>query len=317
MSKKSSLSKLILDFLDYLEIEKNRSPLTIRNYHHYLKELISFLDRKINPSPTLTDLTLENIRDFRKFLAEKKKDGRNKFLRKVTQGYYMIALRSFLRWLAKNDYQAISPEKIDLPKSESRVIKFLSAEETEKFLAQPSISKEMGLRDKAILELLFSTGLRVSELVALNRDQINLRSQELGVVGKGGRARVVFISQRAKKWLERYIVARNDRYKPLFIRYSGKRAGPSTSGELLRLTARSVQRMVEKYRRKAGLAVKVTPHVLRHSFATDLLTQGADLRSVQELLGHKNVATTQIYTHVTNKRLREIHKKFHSGNKAL
>jgi len=314
MNRKSSLSKLMLDFLDYLEIEKNRSPLTIRNYHHYLKELTSFLDKKINPSPTLADLTLENIRDFRKFLAEKK-DGRNKFLRKITQGYYMIALRSFLRWLAKNDYRAISPEKIDLPKSESRVVKFLSTEETERFLAQPSVSKEMGLRDKAILELLFSTGLRVSELVALNRDQINLRSQELGVVGKGGRARVVFISQRAKKWLERYVVARNDHYKPLFIRYSGKRAGPSASGELLRLTARSVQRMVEKYRRKAGLAVKVTPHVLRHSFATDLLTQGADLRSVQELLGHKNVATTQIYTHVTNKRLREIHKKFHSGNK--
>lgn len=316
MNKKSSLSKLILDFLDYLEIEKNRSPLTIRNYHHYLKKLTSFLDKKINPSPTLADLTLKNIRDFRKFLAEKK-DSRNKFLRKVTQGYYMIALRSFLRWLAKNDYRAISPEKVDLPKSESRVIKFLSTEETERFLAQPSVSKEMGLRDKAILELLFSTGLRVSELVALNRDQINLRSQELGVVGKGGRARVVFISQRAKKWLERYVVARNDHYRPLFIRYSGRRAGPSTPGELLRLTARSIQRMVEKYRRKAGLAVKVTPHVLRHSFATDLLTQGADLRSVQELLGHKNVATTQIYTHVTDKRLREIHKKFHSGNKAL
>jgi len=312
-SEDKNLTKLVLEFLDYLEVEKNRSPLTIRNYHHYLSQLIKFLQKRAGSSPTLSSLTQENIRKFRKFLAEKKQKG--KFLKKVTQGYYMIALRSFLRWLVKNDYPVLSPEKIELPKPETRGIKFLTAEEVERFLAQPSLSSKTGLRDKAILELLFSTGMRVSELVALNRNQINLKSNELGIIGKGGRARVVFISRRARIWLERYLVSRTDSLKPLFIRYSGKKPDPSAGDEAFRLTARSVQRMVEKYRRRAGLGAKVTPHVLRHSFATDLLSAGADLRSVQELLGHKNVATTQIYTHVTNKRLREIHQKFHRGNK--
>jgi site-specific recombinase XerD len=312
MEKDNLISRLVLRFLEYLEIERNRSPLTIRNYHHYLSSFVNFLKKKY-PSPTLSYLDQENIRAFRLYLA-KKKDQQGRYLKKVTQGYYMIALRSFLRWLAKNDYQVISPDKIELPKTESRSVKFLTTEQVERLLNQPSISTKIGLRDKAILEILFSTGLRVSELVSLNRDQINLKSRELGVVGKGGRARVVFISHRAKKWLERYLVARADHYKPLFIRYSGKKPDPSVSGESLRLTARSVQRMVDKYRRKAGLVIRVTPHVLRHSFATDLLSQGADLRSVQELLGHKNVSTTQVYTHVTNRRLREIHEKFHSGN---
>ncbi|MCD6225527.1 site-specific integrase, partial [bacterium] len=184
MKKNYSLSQLVADFLDYLEIEKNRSPLTIRNYHHYLGELVEFLERRLHHSPTLSDLTLENIRRFRKYLAEKK-DPQGNFLKKVTQGYYMIALRSFLRWLAKNDYPVLSPEKIDLPKPEARPIKFLTAEEVERLLSQPSISSRIGLRDKAILELLFSTGLRVSELVSLNRDQINLKSSELGIIGKG------------------------------------------------------------------------------------------------------------------------------------
>ena len=302
-----NLSSLVFKFLDYLEIEKNRSPLTIRNYHHYLSFLIEFLKRKVSSSPTLKDLTLDNIRKFRKFLAERK-NKQGKFLKKKTQGFYMIALRSFLRWLAKNDYPALSAEKIDLPKPETGRVKFLSTQQVERFLNQPSISTERGLRDKAILELLFSTGMRVSELVSLNRNQINPRSSELGIVGKGGKPRVVFISKRAKDWLFRYLNSRRDHYKPVFIRYSG-------GGESFRLTVRSVQRMVEKYRRRAGLGIEVTPHVLRHSFATDLLSQGADLRSVQELLGHQNVATTQIYTHVTNKRLRETHQKFHSGNR--
>jgi len=265
-------------------------------------------------SPALSYLSLENIKKFRLYLAQKK-DSRGRYLKKITQGYYMIALRSFLRWLARNDYKAISPDKIDLPKPEAGKIKFLNEKQVEKLINQPTISNKIGLRDKAILELLFSTGLRVSELVSLNRDQVNLKTRELAVMGKGGRPRVVFVSRRAQQWLERYLVSRDDRFRPLFIRYSGKKPDPAMRDGAMRLTARSVQRMIKKYRRKAGLVVPVTPHVLRHSFATDLLFHGADLRSVQEFLGHKNVSTTQVYTHVTNKRLREVHDKFHSGNR--
>lgn len=311
-SKDVSLKQMIDHFLDYLEIERNCSPLTSRNYRHYLMRFYRFLKKKLNHSPTLADLNLENIRKFRIFLA-RVKTPQGKFLKKVTQGYHVIAIRAFLRWLIKNDYQVVAPEKIELPKTESRSLKFLAAEQVERLLNQPTISNIIGLRDKAILELLFSTGLRVSELVALNRDQINLKTRELGVIGKGGRARVVFLSKRAVSWLGRYLAARDDHYRPLFIRYSGKR-DPSMGDEEMRLTVRSVQRMVEKYRKKAKIPIRVTPHVLRHSFATDLLFHGADLRSVQELLGHKNIATTQVYTHITNRRLRETHEKYHSGN---
>ncbi|MFH1601413.1 MAG: site-specific tyrosine recombinase/integron integrase [Candidatus Shapirobacteria bacterium] len=313
MTENNDLSKLIFNFLEYLEIEKNRSPLTIRNYHQYLISFLDFVSKK-NKSPTLLDLNGPNIRQFRKLLSNKKTK-KGTYLKKKTQGYYIVALRSFLRWLIKNDYEALSPDKIELPRGEKSGVKFLSAKEAERLLGQPTISTIIGLRDKAVLELLFSSGLRVSELVGLNRDQINLDSREVGVIGKGGRQRVIFISHRAKKWLDRYLVARNDHYQPLFIRYSGKKSDPSTKGEVLRLSVRSIQRMVKKYQRKAGLVIRVTPHVLRHSFATDLLSSGADLRSVQELLGHQSIVTTQIYTHVTDKRLKEIHDKYHSGNK--
>jgi site-specific recombinase XerD len=222
----------------------------------------------------------------------------------------VIALRSFLRWLVKNDHQTLAPEKVDLPKSESRSLKFLSTEQVERFLAQPLPSKKTGLRDKAILETLFSTGLRVSELVRLSRDQIDLKRREFGVIGKGGRARVVFLSERAVKWLKKYLDNREDNWKPLFIRLGGSQKVEET-GEKMRLTARSVQRIVDKYSRKAKLPVKVTPHVIRHSFATDLLIAGADIRAVQEMLGHKNIQTTQIYTHVTNRQLRNVHEMFH------
>lgn len=305
------LKILIKQFLDYLEIERNCSPLTTRNYRYYLRYFYRFLKKK-HPSPTLPNVNQENVRKFRIFLA-RKKTKKGQFLKKVTQGYYVIALRSFLRWLIKNDHTTFSPDKIELPKTESRSLKFLTDDQINRLLNQPTISSKIGLRDKAILELLFSTGLRVSELVALDRDQLNLKTKEMGIIGKGGRARVVFLSKRGVSWLGRYLVSRDDHYRPLFIRYSGKK-GVTLSDEQMRLSARSIQRLIEKYRKKARISIRVTPHVLRHSFATDLLFHGADLRSVQELLGHKNIATTQIYTHVTNKRLREAHEKFHGGN---
>lgn len=297
-------------FISYLEIEKNRSPLTSRNYSLYIRRFIDYLSRS-NPSPTLKDITEEDIRGFRLYLS-RKKDNKGNLLKKSTQAYHLIALRSFLRWLVRKDYPVLSPEKIELPKTESVSLKFITPEQIDKLLNQPNSSSIIGLRNRAILELLFSTGLRVSELARLNRDQINFKSKELGIIGKGGYPRVVFLSDRCRYWLERYFTARQDNYKPCFIRYSGKIE--ITNPEAARLSVRSIQRIIEKYRRRAGIGVKVTPHVLRHSFATDLLFQGADLRSVQELLGHKNIATTQIYTHVTNKRLREMHEKYHSGN---
>ena len=233
-------------------------------------------------------------------------------LKRVTQNYHLIALRSFLKYLLKRDIPVLAPEKIDLPKAESKSIKFLEREQIDRLLNMPEISTQDGFRDKAILEVLFSTGLRVSELVALNRDQINFDRKEFGVIGKGRRARVVFLSDSAASWLKRYLDNREDHALPLFIRYAGKKPDDGQDpGEAMRLTARSVQRLVEKYVKKARLPIKITPHGLRHSFATDLLSGGADLRAIQEMLGHKNVSTTQIYTHITNPQLKEIHAKFH------
>src|SRR3989344_4615854 len=227
-----------------------------------------------------------------------------------TQNYYVIALRSFLRFLIKNDFKTLEPSKIDLPKTESRSLKFLTKEMVDRLVTAPDTSKEEGLRDRAIMELLFSTGLRVSELVGLNKDKIDLDRREFGVIGKGSKLRLVFISDRAAVWLGKYLDARRDNHGPLFIHHIG-RTDPSISDEKMRLTPRSVQRMVKKYVRKIKLPVEATPHVLRHSFATDLLMAGSDIRSVQEMLGHKNISTTQIYTHVTNKQLKEIHEAFH------
>lgn len=306
------LNKLIEDFLEYLEIEKNCSKLTIRDYRHYLKVFNQWYMATI-PDKTLDQIDLSDIRKYRVFLSNKT-DDKGAGLARVTQNYYVIALRSFLRFLIKNDHKTLEPSKIDLPKTESRSLKFLEREQVERLVTSADTSKEEGIRDRAIMELLFSTGLRVSELVKLNRDQINLDRREFGVIGKGGRSRIVFISDRAAEWVRKYINARKDSYKPLFIRYSG-RVNEENNGERMRLTARSVERIVKKYVRSSRLPVDATVHTLRHSFATDLLTNGADLRSVQEMLGHKNIATTQIYTHITNKQLREVHKSFHSGNK--
>ena len=308
-----NLPALVDEFLEYLEIERNLSPLTIRDYRHYLNH---FADWSKNHSPILRpqDITVELIRKYRVYLAHYNSPNGQLPLKKVTQNYYVIALRSFLKYLIRKDLPVISPDKIELPKTESRSLKFLDRDQVDRLLVQPNVSSERGIRDKVIMEMLFSTGLRVSELCRLNRDQVNLERGEFGVVGKGQRLRVVFLSDRAKIWLEKYLARRTDSFKPLFIRYAGNQE-PVVNGEKMRLTPRSVQRIIDKYVRKARLPVKATPHVLRHSFATDLLMNGADLRSVQELLGHKNVATTQIYTHVTNQQLRDVHKAFHSGNK--
>lgn len=306
------LPKLTDDFLEYLEIEKNCSKLTIRDYRHYLDVFIDWYIRTI-PNKSLEKLELSDIRKYRVFLSNKT-DKKGAGLKRVTQNYYVIALRSFLRFLIKNDYKTLEPSKIDLPKTESRSLKFLERDQVDRLVTSADTSKEEGIRDRAVMELLFSTGLRVSELVSLNRDQINLDRKEFGIIGKGRRSRIVFVSDRASDWIKNYLNKRKDNYKPMFIRYSGT-VSEENNGERMRLTPRSIERIIKKYVRATRLPVDATVHTLRHSFATDLLTNGADLRSVQEMLGHKNIATTQIYTHITNKQLREVHRSFHSGNK--
>jgi site-specific recombinase XerD len=308
-----SLEPLIDDFLEYMEVEKGRSPLTIREYRHYLNRFLDWL--KANSKATgPDDITSELIRRYRLYLAHLcNPDGT--LLKRVTQTYHIIALRAFLRYLlVQRDIATLSPDKIELPKLSQRSVAFLNSEQVERLLKSPKISDEAGLRDKAILETLFSTGLRVSELVRLNRDQINLDRKEFGVRGKGDKLRVVFLSDTAANWLERYLQTRKDSFKPLFRRYSG-RVDTTKDGEKMRLTARSVQEIVNKYAKRCGLPIEVTPHTLRHSFATDLLIGGADLRSVQEMLGHESIRTTQVYTHVTNKHLKEVHQAFHSRDK--
>ncbi len=301
-----NLKDKLLLFLEYLEVERNCSQLTVRNYRHYLQELIGFLDEKGKRVALIDDINVEKIRQFRLELVRKG-------LKPVTCGYYIIAIRSFLKWLAKIDVMALSAEKLDVPKRKDKSLKFLNREQLGRLLKQPLISTDIGLRDRVILEMLFSTGLRVSELVALDKEQIDLKTRELGVVGKGGRARVVFISRMVVPYLEKYLVKRRDRFKPLFINF--KKRSLTDDDKKVRLSARSIQRMVKTYVRKAKLPVKATPHTLRHSLATDLLMSGADIRSVQEILGHKNIATTQIYTHVTDKHLKSIHDKFHRADR--
>ncbi len=314
-SKNTELPSKIEDFLEYLQVEKGSSPLTIRNYRHYLDRFLGWMEME-GIRQSVKDINPEVVRMYRVYLSNlparpAKVKGKNFLpISSKTQGYHVIALRSFLKWLIKNDYKVMSPDKIELPRIKERQVSFLTGEQVDRMLNAPTLSTISGKRDKAILEMFFSTGLRVSELVGIDRDDIDFDRRELGIVGKGGRARVVFLSARAADWLQKYLDARHDKYSPLFIRHSG-RVGPGVSDEKMRLTPRSVQRMVKKYARKMKIPVEVTPHVLRHSFATDLLMAGADIRSVQEMLGHKNIATTQIYTHVTNKQLREVHEAFH------
>lgn len=311
------LSLLVTDFLEYLELERNASQLTIRNYDHYLKRFLEFSARstssgqgEIEPK----DIDLNLIRKYRLFLSRWADPLTKKPLKRVTQNYFMIALRAFLRYLARVDVKSLSPEKVELGEVDPRPLKILDDMQLGQLIDSPDTTKKDGIRDRALLETLFSTGLRVSEMASLNRDSINLNRREFGIVGKGGKERVVFLTDSAANWLEKYLSVRKDTFKPLFIRFQGK-VDPSNGGESMRLTTRSIERIIEKYVKKTGLPVKATPHTLRHSFATDLLINGADIRSVQEMLGHSNISTTQIYTHVTNKHLKDVHKAFHSGNK--
>lgn len=302
------LEKYINEFLEYLEIEKNSSKLTIRNYRFYLGRFAAWYEAH-NKKKDINDITTDVVRKYRVYLSNLS-DDKGLTLKRVTQSYHIIALRSFLRYLIRHDHNTLSPEKIDLPKSESRSLKFLDQNHLRQLFNSVDTGTEKGLRDRTILEMLFSTGLRVSELTKLNRDSVNLKTREFGVIGKGNRARIVFLSDSAVLWIGKYLERRMDEYKPLFIRYA-KSPSMENSGEKMRLTPRSVERIVEKYVRASRIPVKATPHTMRHSFATDLLSNGADLRSVQEMLGHKNISTTQIYTHITNPQLKEVHRKFH------
>ena len=302
------LRRLIERFLSHLEIEKNYSKYTIRNYRFYLTRFRKWFEKKYEQE-YINRLTSGMVESYRLFLS-RLEDKKGSPLSRSTQSYHVIALRAFLKYLAKKGYRSLSPEKVDLPKAESRRIKFLSREQVERLLDQPNLADEDGARDRAILEMLFSTGLRVSEIAKLDREDMDLKQREFGVVGKGRRVRVVFLTERAANWVSGYLKKRMDDWKPLWIRYSGKKSDIVTMGQSMRLSVRSIQRIVEKYRKLAALPIKVSPHVLRHSFATTLLQNGADLRSVQEMLGHKNVSTTQIYTHVTNPQLKKTHERF-------
>lgn len=272
------MKKLVRQYLEYLEVEKNRSPQTIDNYQRYLRRFFT----------SFSELNLDNIRKFRIFLN---RQGINK----KTQNYYLIALRGFLSYLAKRDIKALAPEKIELAKESSREVSFLEGAELARLLMAPKKS-----RDRAILTVLFSTGLRVSELINLDKSNINLERGEFYIRGKGGKIRPVFLSEIAKEALQRYLDKRNDTSLALFVSKKHERLSP-----------RSIQRIVKKAGITAGITKPVTPHTLRHSFGTDLLRAGADLRSIQKLLGHSSITTTQIYTHVTDRRLKKIHQKFH------
>jgi site-specific recombinase XerD len=300
-----SLRELKTQFLEYIEIEKGRSVKTVENYDHYLTRFLAFA-KTDNPKDISDDL----LREYRLWL-NRQSTGNNKptgaTLKKKTQNYYLIALRAFLKYLAKRDVKTLSPERIELAKVGERHIDVISEQELGRLLEAPEGNSLKSLRDKAILELLFSTGLRVSELCSLSRD-LDLSSDEFSIRGKGEKVRVVFLSGQAKSAIKAYLDKRADVEDPLFIKINKERA----EGEDAGLTRRSIERIVKHYAIKAGISKKVTPHVIRHCFATDLLSNGADLRSVQALLGHANIGTTQIYTHVTDKHLRDIHKNFHS-----
>ncbi len=315
------LIKHIPVFLEYCEIEKGLSPVSSKNYHNFLKLFIDWLDKSKLSNLLPHELTPEHVWSYRLFLS-RKQDYKGAYLKKTSQSYYLRALRNFLKYLSDKDVITLPSEKIKLPKltDKDKQIKFLNFDQVEKLLSMPDTSNTEGLRDRSILEVLFSTGMRVSELTSLNLKQFNINNliagkipdfMELNIVGKGGKMRTVYFSKRSLEWLAKYLKERKDMLSPLFINYFKA----AKDDEARRLSPRSVESIVRKYTMMAGLPVEATPHTLRHSFATDLLSHGADLRSVQELLGHSNVATTQVYTHITNAGLKNVYKNFHSGAK--
>lgn len=301
------MSDLISEYIEHLEVEGGRSAHTAENYTLYLDRFIEFTN-----DTTVDKITSEVIRKYRLWL-NRYKNSNDDELSTITQSFHLIALRGFLNYLSKRDIPSLSPEKIELPKVSRRQVTFLHYDEIERLLAQIDMNTFTGLRDRAIIELLFSSGLRVSELVNLDRDHINLKRREFMVRGKGQKDRPVYISESASLHIQNYLKTRADSLPPLFINYS-KNNLTTNSGDYRRLGARSIQRIINKYTRLAGITKHCSPHTMRHSFATDLLMNGADIRSVQVMLGHSNISTTQIYTHVTDEHLREIFDKFHSKN---
>lgn len=306
MNEPYFLTDLIYDFAESIEVEGGRSSKTAENYTHYLMRFSEF-----SGNIAVDKITPELLRKYRLWLNRYENDNKET-LSTLTQSYHLIALRSFLQYLSKRDIPSLPPNKIELPKTSRKQVTFLHLDEVERLIEQINTSDDAGLRDRAIVELLFSSGLRVSELVALNRDHVNTKRREFMVRGKGQKDRPVFISASAADHLEDYLAVRTDNLVPLFISYSRNAQSPDTSGEFRRLTPRSIQRMVNKYAKLAGITKHVSPHTMRHSFATDLLMNGADIRSVQNMLGHSDISTTQIYTHVTDAHLREVHERFHS-----
>lgn len=309
-----NLKDLKTEFLQYVEIERGRSLNTVRNYDQYLSRFLEYT--KIKDPKDITDSL---VRDFRIWLnrqeAKREKGVSASTLKKRTQNYYLIALRAFLKYLARQGISSLAPDRIELAKVPERSLDLITIEELRRLLNAPDISTLRGMRDKALLELLFSTGLRVSELCSLPRD-INLKLDEVSVRGKGEKVRVVFLSDDAKTAVRKYLDARDDMDDALFVQILEGKRKQNTKKDSLRLTSRSVERIIKHYAIKSGISKKVTPHVIRHSFATDLLRNGADLRSVQVLLGHANINTTQIYTHITDTELKNIHKKFHNKNRS-
>ena len=300
------LSELVNDFTEHLEVEGGRSLKTIENYRLYLERFIEF-----SGDITVDKITSEQVRRFRLWLNRHRNDN-DQSLSLITQSYHLIALRGFLTYLSRRDIQSLSADKIILPRTTRKQVTFLHYDEVSSLLSQIDLDTEAGLRDRAIIELLFSSGLRVSELVNLNRDHINLNRKEFMVRGKGQKDRPVFVSKGAAERVSDYLASRHDSLVPLFISYSRFTGQTDTSGDYRRLQSRSIQRMVSHYAKMAGITKHVSPHTLRHSFATDLLMNGADLRSVQAMLGHSNISTTQVYTHVTDQHLKDVFEKFHS-----